>query len=297
MTSTEFPARTAQYSAALRHELSVRNRVFSKKHSLAHTESYGESPVVVYFPSGTPEHHGNFCPEAYRAICANPEWKRRLGKIHPQARTTLPRAERRWCELDSSTSSDALLLNIFCHPDTLSSPAASSMLSLECGAVPEFGLRARVPLSDGHGDRTEVDMRLGGLLVEAKLTESDFQQRDKAVVEGYRDFQTVFERKLLPQSKDSYSGYQLIRNVLAAYATDASFCVFLDARRPDLLEQWYAVMRAIRTSEMRVRCKVLTWQELSSLLSPDLQNFLDEKYGIVPPGTMPSPVSLDDTHE
>jgi len=41
--------------------------------------------------------------------------------------------------------------------------------------MPEFGYKARVPLLGGRTDRTEVDMKLGRLLVEAKLTESDFR--------------------------------------------------------------------------------------------------------------------------
>ena len=77
-----------------------------------------------------------------------------------------------------------------------------------------------------------------------------------------------------------YRGYQLIRNVLAAQALECSFCVLLDARRPDLREQWYAVMRCVRPPELRVRCKVLTWQELKGVLPRKLQSFLKEKYGI-----------------
>jgi hypothetical protein len=76
--------------------------------------------------------------------------------------------------------------------------------------------------------------------------------------------------------------YQLIRNVLAAHATGFSFCVLTDARRPDLLEAWFQVMQAIRPVELRVRCKVLTWQELAAVLPPTLRYFLEEKYAIVP---------------
>ncbi len=42
-------------------------------------------------------------------------------------------------------------------------------------------------------------MRVGTLLVEAKLTESDFQTRAAALVEAYRDFDEVFDRDLLPR--------------------------------------------------------------------------------------------------
>ena len=60
------------------------------------------------------------------------------------------------------------------------------------------------------------------------------------------------------------SGYQLIRGVLAAYATGGSFCVFCDARRPDLIENWYSVMRAVRSCVLRCRLQLLTWQELAT---------------------------------
>ena len=58
---------------------------------------------------------------------------------------------------------------------------------------PHFGFPARVPLEDNRCDRTEVDMRIGDLLVETKLTEGDFQRADKAKLLRYRDFFHVFE--------------------------------------------------------------------------------------------------------
>jgi len=116
--------------------------------------------------------------------------------------------------------------------------------------------------------------------VESKLTESDFQCREVATVEGYRDFADVFERRKLPQDARGFLSYQLIRNVLAAHYSDCSFCVMLDARRPDLREAWFAVMSCVRMVDLRLRCKVLTWQELAEALPGKLQHFLQEKYGI-----------------
>ena len=68
--------------------------------------------MIVYEPHDGS--HGNFFDAAYAAIAARPEWMRRFDKIHAQGRS-LPKAEsgRRWRELDSSMSSDALLMNIF----------------------------------------------------------------------------------------------------------------------------------------------------------------------------------------
>jgi len=65
----------------------------------------------------------------------------------------------------------------------------------------------------------------------------------------------------------------------------------LDARRPDLVESWYAILRCIRPVELRIRCKMLTWQELSAILPEQLGEFLDLKYGIVAPGRVPSMVN------
>ena len=87
-----------------------------------------------------------------------------------------------------------------------------------------------------------------------------------------------------------YAGYQLIRNVLAAYAEGCSFCVVHDERRPGLREAWFQVMLAVKSAEMRGRLKELTWQELAGSLPEGLQEFLDWKYGIVRAGRVASPV-------
>ena len=305
-------------------------------------ESYGSEPVVVFSPdecSGG-ERHGNFFDPAYTAILKRPSWMRRLKKAHT-GRRTLPRSERPWCELDSSTSSDALLMNVFCTPGVLESPLVRSVLGVEDGADAVFGWKARVPLKSGRTDTTEVDLQWGSLLIEAKLTETDFQTRAAAVVESYRDFEEVFSPELLRRvalreqrrrqpaefAEDytqeweetegscdpdvaaiaheyqsglveqawnaspvipAYASYQLIRNVLAAYAHGCSFCVVHDERRPDLREAWFSVMAAVKSAEMRARSKVLTWQEVAALLPEKLQEFRDVKYGIVAPGSLPS---------
>lgn len=183
-------------------------------------------------------------------------------------------------ELDSCNSSDALLMNIFCHPRVLRSGAICALLGVEAGVMPHFGYRARVPLKGDLFDRTEVDMQLGNLLVEAKLTETDFQRADKLELSKYRDFLDVFDHKRLPQTESHYLSYQLLRNVLAAHALRCSFCVLLDARRPDLQEAWYAVVMCVKPVELRTALRVLTWQELARMLPRKLRAFLAEKYGI-----------------
>ena len=318
--------KTSLSASQLRWELTLRNRSYAR--GRAHVESYGSAPVIVYEPEG--DRHGNFFDPAYAAILARPEWMRRFDKIHAQAARSLPKPQydvaRRWRELDSSMSSDALLLNVFCTPGVAESPAVGAMLGVDERAELIFGWKARVPLANGRFDRTEVDLRFGSLLVEAKLTETDFQSRSAAIVESYRDFDEVFDRDRLPRTEiatarwmrasefpenasqelesfvgdpalfspvesgfrasgeEGYAGYQLIRNVLAAHAAGSSFCVIHDERRPDLREAWFEVMAAVRNAELRVRLKVLTWQELAARLPDALQEFLDHKYGILPPG-------------
>ncbi|HKR85615.1 MAG TPA: hypothetical protein VJS37_15760 [Terriglobales bacterium] len=262
----------------LRQDVIARNLAYARSIGLRHVCSYGTNAVVVYEP--TDKAHGNFLNASYRAICHNPDWTRRLKKVHSSAAQSLPKADRRWRELDSCTSSDALLMNVFCHPRTLNDHTLCSTLNVQIGESPIFGFRARVPLANGGADRTEVDMKLGGLLVESKLTESDFQTGRIEVVESYRDLHEAFDISMLPTVRGQYLSYQLIRNVLAAYALGLSLCVILDARRPDLVEAWYAIMRCVKTSDLRTRCQVLTWQELSEKLPSALQRFLQQKYGI-----------------
>ena len=101
------------------------------------------------------------------------------------------------------------------------------------------------------------------------------------------------ECRKLPRDARGFLSYQLIRNVLAAHNGHCSFCVMLDARRPDLREAWFAVMSCIRIVDLRLRCKVLTWQELAEALPGKLQRFLQEKYGIAS-GNNPSTVLRDE---
>ena len=278
MTSAAHGLSSALYASHLRRELSERAQSYAGAHGLECFLTSGGMPMAAFPPCDAG--HGNFAPRSWRAIQQNPDWRRRLGKVHTQARSAFPLTERSWKELDTCASSDALLMNIFCYPGVAADARMAARLGIQAGASPEFGVRARVPLDGGKFDRTEVDMRLGDLLVEAKLTESDFQARTIEAVESYRGFAEVFDRRSLPKRNGQYLGYQLIRNVLAAHATGCSFCVLLDAGRPDLLESWYAVLRCVIPADLRVRCKVLTWQELSEELPDALKKFLAEKYGI-----------------
>lgn len=269
------------YASALRQELIARNNSYAAENNLRHVTSYGELPVVLYEPSECGRQHGNFISASYRAILRKPQWHRRLQKVHSQGKRSFPSDDKLRRELDSSLSSDALLMNIFCYPRVTLRPEVCGILGVEQGEVPEFGFMPRVPLKSEAIERTEVDMKLGDTLFEAKLTEADFQSQRAELVEHYRNFREVFECRRLPRAKKNYVSYQLIRNILGAHALGLDFCALIDARRPDLIEDWYAVACCVPSAELRSRCKLLTWQELSAYLPQPLRVFLDVKYGIV----------------
>jgi hypothetical protein len=326
-------------SSLLRRDLSVRANHLATTQKLLHDISPGSDPVVI-FGRDEQGRHGNFHPDSYASICANPAWLHRLTKPHTASRRSRARKDWQWMELDSANSSDALLMNIFCHPGVFNgvtlAPAVANLLNVDLTAQPCFGITPGVPLlnkrkgrtklptdpdcADSLTDRTEIDLQLNNLFVEAKLTESNFQTAAPRLIERYRDLETVFDVTRLPRrlidsiashppvedfsqleeptapsptstptpkptrtpTRILIDGYQLIRNVLAAFAADASFCVLCDARRHDLIETWFSVLAAVHRPTFATRLKLLTWQELASVLPDDLQQFLDAKYGISP---------------
>jgi hypothetical protein len=389
MTHPNSPSRSVAWSASLlRRDLNARAHQFAHERKLLHEIAPGphqDTDPLIIFGRSELGPHGNFHPASDLAISANPAWLRRLAKPHTASRRSPARNDWPWRELDSAVSSDALLMNIFCHPRVFNgrtlAPAVANLLNVDRTAQPRFGINPGVPLrttrksrskipSELSGratllsgrattltDRTEIDLQLGNLFLEAKLTESDFQTATPRLIERYRDLETVFDIDRLPRkilytaasnppvedysqlepeseieadviianeapifdviipseaqraksrnprispevplksmethvqtnnpklSRTVIQGYQLIRNVLAAYAAEASFCVLCDARRHDLIETWYEILSAVHSPTFATRLKLLTWQELSTTLPNDLLQFLDAKYGIVP---------------
>src|ERR1700749_893192 len=96
----------------LRRDLYTRARSFARSERLLH-ESIENSTIV--FGHDEAGRHGNFHPASYAAICADESWARRLQKVHNCSRKMRVLANWQWKELDCATSSDALLMNVFCH--------------------------------------------------------------------------------------------------------------------------------------------------------------------------------------
>ncbi len=255
---------------------------FARAHALLHDILPGRNASVV-FGEDAEQQHGNFHPASYHAILESAEWRMRLAKAHTASRRARPRADWSWRALDCAASSDALMMNIFCYPGIAASTQLRGLLGMDEGARPRFGVHPRLPLQKSLFDTTEIDMELGELLVESKLTEKDFQVARPALLARYVGVDRVLDAEALPRTvAGDYMGYQLVRGVLAAEQMGRSFCVLCDERRADLMEIWARVQAAVRTADLRSRCKLLTWQELAGAVPRELQVFLADKYGILP---------------
>jgi len=173
-------------------------------------------------------------------------------------------------------------MNVFCHPQAF---GEGSSLRILLGTEPperlQFGCKPRIPLIANHVERTEVDLRIGDLLIEAKLTEAEFQRAPRVRIERYRDFESAFDALMLPQIADSYCHYQLIRGVLCAFAEQGiRYCVICDGRRPDLIDAWFTIARAVKLASLRSRLQLVTWQEIAGTLPKPMRAWLADKYGI-----------------
>ncbi|MGI4755774.1 MAG: PGN_0703 family putative restriction endonuclease [Janthinobacterium lividum] len=266
-----------QTATSLRREISARNLALAG--DADHEVTYGSVASVLYREDEDGA-HGNFYPAAYRRILTKPDWARRLDKVYTASSRIVRGYERQRSELDCAISSDALLMNIFCAPGTVRSARLCSLLGIEPGLQPEFGVRVRTPLRGDLDDRTEVDMQLGDLLVEAKLGESGFQTARADLLARYHEFEAVFDTEHLPRVRGQFRSYQLLRGVMAAVHHQARFAVFCDARRPDLREDWFQVLACVQSADLRSRMLLITWQEIAACLSRPLQQFLGEKYGV-----------------
>ena len=172
-------------------------------------------------------------------------------------------------------------MNLFCYPGLLRRPEVCALLGVEPGLRPHFGARAGLPMRKDEVDRTELDMRLGDLLVEAKLTETGFGRASRERVLRYNGVADTFDLDALPWGAAGLAGYQLVRGVLAAQHHHGRFLLLCDGRRADLRDTWLRVLGAVRSYDLRSRMGVLTWQELAAAAPPLVQRFLHQKYGIL----------------
>ncbi len=269
-----------RWNTSLRRELAVLAAEYANDVGVASYRSKGKQSMTLFSTSQDGLTHGNFITESFQSIKENPSWERRLSKSHSQRRALPGTHKNSANELDSSASSDALLMNVFCYPGFVNEEIAG-LFGVSPGSVPEFGISANIALLNGRTDATEIDMRLGSTQVEAKLTEDSFTSATRESLDRYARFTEVFDVSRIPRKGEAFLSYQLIRNVLSvASKPGAHFVVILDARRPDLMREWWTIHTAIRECELRERCGFVTWQELAAAAPKRLRRFLEQKYGL-----------------
>jgi hypothetical protein len=81
-------------SVALRRAVAEQAKKYAHAESIPHCFSYGDDPAVCFFPYESDLRHGNFLDRSYKAIQANPEWRKRFTKVHTLGKRSLPVTER-----------------------------------------------------------------------------------------------------------------------------------------------------------------------------------------------------------
>jgi hypothetical protein len=170
-------------------------------------------------------------------------------------------------------------MNIFRNPKLNSWKGVADLLGFKPDN-PTFGFRALVEKQGTNGDETETDMVICNYLVEAKLTEGDFTDRDIAEVNKYEKFEHHFHVECLAIHNGCYGNYQIIRNLLAAIQHQKQHMLLCDERRPDLVRSYMETVCCLRDEQIRKSCRVVFWQEIQRACGKDLGGFLHSRYGL-----------------
>ncbi len=215
--------------------------------------------------------NGNFINESYNSIKNNSEWKNRLNKKHSHF------PDENIKEIDSSNSSDALVMNIFCFPDIYNWKGIKTLLNIDIFEEAIFGWNPELK-GENFRSPTEIDMMIGNNIFEAKLTESDFTKKEISILRKYKSFDEIFETDLLINN-GLVENYQLIRNIIAASENECNFTLLVDSRRTDLIKNFFQTIISIKDIELRKKCNFVTWQEIKEKSGKELKYFLELKYG------------------
>lgn len=209
----------------------------------------------------------SFYPDTFTSICDNIDYKKRLDKPHSK----VPNFK----EMQSSNSSDALLMNFFAHPGIKEWKSLRDLISINKSDNIEFGWNPEFSNETSH--KTEIDMKIGNSIFEAKLTEKDFTSKELQVVLEYSNVENIIDLQVLT-NKNVVSNYQLIRNLLTAEKYDYKFNLLIDESRIDLIREFYKVKSSIKASYLSDNFNFITWQEISNCVGIDLKNYITEKY-------------------
>lgn len=245
-------------------------------HNYAHPNELKNSSVIFNDISYS------FQKDSFSNIKSNREYNDRTQKKHSNVQTK----NAGILEMQSSNSSDALAMNIFCHPDFSKWDGMIKLFQVNEFTSIVFGYKAKVDKTINNvnkKDNTEVDIFLNGnIIIECKLTEKGFSSKKMDIVEHYSELRNVFHIDKLLKTETHYENYQLIRNILAANQHNTQFILICDERRPDLVESFHQTVTCIKDEylDLRNTCKIIYWQDLTKSVGSELKSFLSEKYGL-----------------
>lgn len=268
------------YKANLTKELTQLAHIYGKAHfGLNYINQKAITNNAVIFNSTS----YNFHSKSWEIIKNNSSYLKRTLKTHNYKGFIgiVPKI----MEMQSSNSSDALAMNIFCYPDFMKWNGVKKLFGITDFSDIQFGFKAKVKklYSENEEDATEIDIRINDdILIECKLTEDEFTKKDKKEVLKYVMFEKIFHKDKLIQDDNRYSNYQLIRNILAAEQHDSRFILICDIRRPDLAKSFYQTIRCIKDDyiDLRTKCEIIYWQDIAQVVGKELKYFLNEKYRI-----------------
>jgi hypothetical protein len=131
------------YNTALRNELTSLADVYAKKkYGKAYLNLSPSSKDAIIFNNLV----FNFHPSSWNVIDNNTFYKKRTIKIHSHFKSSKPAVY----EMQSSNSSDALAMNVFCYPNIQNCLGLKSLFEVDEITKIDFGFKAKVlKLKDG----------------------------------------------------------------------------------------------------------------------------------------------------
>jgi hypothetical protein len=245
----------------------------SVQNNLPFNSAFILAPADKFFFDRTED---NFYSPSFGSITQNPEWVVALEKPHPEFSV--------YNEVQSASSTMALLMNILCNPEDEHKKELAAMFRQDKIHQNEilFGHRVELASKKQEGKIAEIDLFLNeSSYSQAFLGETDMGNEPKSDLMELRDFSRVFAIGYLPQNNRSYLYSKLIRGVIAAYQDGYDFRFITDSRRTDLIKGFNNLSSCIIDVSFRTKCKLVFWQDMADVSGNELKNYLKDKYGIV----------------
>jgi len=216
----------------------------------------------------------SFYQPSFAEVIKNPDWVKRINKKHTHFKDgTL--------EMQSSNSSDAILMNIFCNPSISMNDSLKKYLDIKIsnsqrdivfGWNPEFE-------NESNKKPTEIDMKIGNHIFEAKLTENSFTKKNVDVLMKYPLINEIFFfKKIEVNQNKQVKNYQLFRNIITAYKYNFKFTILIDETRLDLIKEINNVKEIIKDEDLKARINFMTWQGIVKAFDNEFKNFMKTKY-------------------